>query len=374
MVNKRIRRLVTLLGVASHCFSDVNATEKSLAAQFDGTKFRATIHNEGNIFEIVAKSQPISVTRFDININDGTDTIEVKSRPGVPGRVVDLDDDGWAPINSFPGVVGQGKNNVTPLPEFDVPVTIPAGSKQAFYITTTVGYAPVDIYYSIGSLEGRVYDSNDDLELLEGHAVVVQNGYTVFSTPRRWNGIVHYSVSGDEPTTSPVPTTPPVEAPKPSLAPSYSPSNDPTSSPKSAPTISPVQMVPTSSPTTSPPTQSPLSNDPNKSPSSTPSTYPSLLPMAKFASSSPTVAQRPTNNPSEQPMTESASSGVPSAMPSQIVDNTVQTQSPSTSLNPTNKRNLTVKPRKAPFSSAQRMYESSSLLTCLSLVICMGFI
>ena len=202
MVNKRIRRLVTLLGVSSHCFSDVNATEKSLAAQFDGTKFIATIHNEGNIFEIVAKHSPVSVSRFDININDGTDTIEVKSRPGVPGRVVDLDDDGWTLVNSFPGVVGQGTNNVTPLPTFDTPVVIPAGSKQAFYITTTIGYAPMDIYYSIGSLEGRVYESNDDLELLEGHAVVVANGHTVFSTPRRWNGIVHYSVLA-EPTSTP---------------------------------------------------------------------------------------------------------------------------------------------------------------------------
>jgi len=365
MVNKRRGKrihLPILLGVALHYLDATNATEEYLAGPF-----AATSHSEGNIFEIVAKSKQISVTRFDINIDAGTDTIEIKSRPGVSGRVVDLNDSGWALVNAFAGVVGQGKNNVTPLPAFDVPINIPAGSKQAFYVTTTPGYIPVNIWYHSGTSYENAYASNDDLELLEGYGVGSANGYTGWGGPRRWNGNVYYTVSDNGSTTSPVSI--PSESPSVTSKPSLTPSHVPTVDPNKSPTQSPVQKQTdnlTPSPITYSPTQSPLFNDPKKSPSSSPSAYPTLLPTAKFAS---------------QPTSEYAPSGMPSPTPSQAVDSSFRTQSPSTSLSPSSslspsislhpasEKKLTQKPTRAPFSSAQRIYRHSALLTCLNVAI-----
>ena len=86
--NRRIRRFVSLLWVALHTFSGAAATDNTLGAQYDGTNFLATLKTEGNVFEVRALTQPVSVTRFDINIDAGTDTIEVRSRPGIQGTVV----------------------------------------------------------------------------------------------------------------------------------------------------------------------------------------------------------------------------------------------------------------------------------------------
>lgn len=220
MANKRIQRIATL----ALLFSSVKANEKSFSTPFAGT-----LHTDGNIFEIVAKSEPVSVLRFDINMDSATDTIVVRTQPGVRfvyplktqhptintynmfncsnvkliGRVVTLDDTGWALVNSFPGVVGQGKNNATPLPAFDVPLVIPAGSKQAFYITTTAAQTNPHMWYSMGTSEGSMFASNNDMEVLEGHAVGTVNGWTGWTTPRKWNGVVHYSVPNNEPTISP---------------------------------------------------------------------------------------------------------------------------------------------------------------------------
>jgi len=137
----------------------------------------------------------------------------VRSREGIPGTVVtpgsagmrehEIDDNEWPLIATFAGVVGQGKNNVTPLPIFDSPVLIPSGSKQAFYVTTTLANAAVDMWYSGGSTLEGVYASDANIEILEGHAVGSQSGYMGWSSPRRWNGIVHYAVVAEEATSSP---------------------------------------------------------------------------------------------------------------------------------------------------------------------------
>ena len=69
-------------------------------------------------------------------------------------------------------------------------------------MTTTLANAAVDMWYSGGSTLEAAYASNADIEILEGHAVGSQNGYMGWSSPRRWNGIVHYSVL-EEPSTFP---------------------------------------------------------------------------------------------------------------------------------------------------------------------------
>ena len=162
----------------------------TLTTQFGGDEL-----SEGNIFEIAARTKSIAVTGLSINFDNGTGDIKIETRPG-PGRVVDLDDDGWIVINSFTGVIGQGRSELTPLPDFDVPVVIPAGTKLAFYVTASLNNAPGSIWCSVGSSLGSVYASNDDLEVAEGYAAESHDtGLITWKHPRRWNGAIRYSVS-----------------------------------------------------------------------------------------------------------------------------------------------------------------------------------
>ena len=110
-----------------------------------------------------------------------TGKIEVWSRPG---DMVTYDDGGWFLIKSFE-ITGQGKGEVTSLPKFTYPVIIPAGSKQSFYVTTTVD--DVDLWYSFGKLLGQAHASDDNLDITEGYAL----GYPFLGTasPRIWNGM-----------------------------------------------------------------------------------------------------------------------------------------------------------------------------------------
>ena len=180
--------LVLIVSLATCAFA---AT--TLTTQFGGDE-----QSEGNIFEIVARTRPIAVTGLSINVDNGTSDIKIETRPG-PGRVVDLDDNEWIVINSFPGVIGQGRNKLTPLPDFDVPVVIPAGTKLAFYVTASLNNAPGIIWCSVGSSLGSVYASNDDLEVVEGYAAESHyDGLITWKHPRRWNGAIRYSVSNSQ--------------------------------------------------------------------------------------------------------------------------------------------------------------------------------
>ena len=115
-------------------------------------------------------------------------------------------------------VTGQGKGNATPLPDFPVPVIIPANSKQSFYITSA---DEKDVWYDIGQQVSRSYASDGNLDILDGYALGY--GFVGSTSPRRWNGkssllflinflvytfltfvlndqgIVRYSSSGGEP-------------------------------------------------------------------------------------------------------------------------------------------------------------------------------
>ena len=192
-----------LLGVASH-FNGAHATELSFGAEYDGTNFLATGHTEGNEFKIRAKASDIVITRFDVNIGSPnpsvtgtTDTIVVKTQPG---SYISYNDAGWTVAGSFADIVGQGKNEVTPLPAFDTPIVVTAGSTQSFWVSTTPAYDPMNIYYSSGDTLNAVYASNDDLEIMEGHYVgSYSNGSNYLQgSSIKWNGIIHYTISAGE--------------------------------------------------------------------------------------------------------------------------------------------------------------------------------
>jgi hypothetical protein len=170
----------------------------AVAAITFSTQFGGDEQSEGNAFGIVAKTKPITVIGLSINIDNGTSSIKIESRPG-PGRVDDFDDNGWIFINSFPGVIGQGRNKLTPLPDFDVPVVIHAGTKLVFYLTRSPNNVQGSIWCSVGSSLGSVYASNDDLEVVEGYAAESdKNGLITWKHPRRWIGAIRYSVSNNQ--------------------------------------------------------------------------------------------------------------------------------------------------------------------------------
>ncbi len=98
------------------------------------------------------------------------DTIRVETRPGEPASYVDHRADGWVVIANFTDIAGQGVGTPTPLPDFASPVVIPAGTKQAFYVTTSITYPPADLWMIEGGALGDVAASNADIEILDGYA------------------------------------------------------------------------------------------------------------------------------------------------------------------------------------------------------------
>ena len=83
-------------------------------------------------------------------------------------------------------IAGQGKGNVTSLPELASRVVIPPGATYSFYITIADLWLGTSVYYNIGSQVGSVVASDTYLEIGEGWAL----GYPFlgYSAQRRWNG------------------------------------------------------------------------------------------------------------------------------------------------------------------------------------------
>lgn len=193
MIRRRRQSIALIVAVVSQFH--VTTSQQSLETNFAGT-----LHASGQIFEVVAKSQAISITSFDVNMDTGTDEVSVYSRPG---DLVASDDGLWLLISVF-NVTGQGRGLKTSLPSFDFPVVVPAGLKQSFYIATNS--TTIDFWYSTGTELGSVLASNDDMDILEGYSI--GNAWKGYAVPRQWNGVIYYSTGGTvSPTPSPVLTT-----------------------------------------------------------------------------------------------------------------------------------------------------------------------
>ena len=102
-------------------------------------------------------------------------------------------DPGYKDVASFPyqkifegDIAGQGKGNVTPLPDFAQPVVIPAGATYSFYITVADLYLGTSLWYNIGQQVGAIVADDQYMAVGEGYAL----GYPFlgYSQERRWNG------------------------------------------------------------------------------------------------------------------------------------------------------------------------------------------
>ncbi|KAK1741358.1 hypothetical protein QTG54_007836 [Skeletonema marinoi] len=70
------KNITRIFAVALH-FQVASSLDKRLETHFEGT-----LHADGSIFEVVSKGQQVSITSFDVNMDTGTDTVSVYSRPG----------------------------------------------------------------------------------------------------------------------------------------------------------------------------------------------------------------------------------------------------------------------------------------------------
>lgn len=135
---------------------------------------------DGNLFTLEAKTNQVSIEGLDINVDAGATTIEVYSRVG--GIITNNYDGSWFLLQTAQ-VTGQGKGNATSLPDFPVPVNIPAFSKQSFYVTSA---DEKDVWYDLGQRLDDMYAEDNKLSILEGYALGY--GFVGSTGPRRWNG------------------------------------------------------------------------------------------------------------------------------------------------------------------------------------------
>jgi len=314
MNTKRMNKLknITRMLVVALQFQIASSSEpeQRLESHFEGN-----FHADGSMFEVISKGQQIFISGFDVNMDAGTDTVSVYTRPG---NLVPTNDGVWALIKTVE-VEGQGEGLVTSVPDFTYPFIIPAGQKQSFYIATSS--TDIDFWYSDGSDLGTVFASNADLEITEGYAI--GHNWKGFASPRQWNGAVRYTVLAGDPTASPV-------------------------------------VEPTGVPTASPVVEPAVSSSPSAAPSLKPSSYPSL-PTSGFESpptaDATTTTQSPTKRPSKQPTQLTQTDPTASLVP--------------TTTNFKEPRSITPKPTEAPASSSRRaMYSAwTAIIACLSLAV-----
>jgi hypothetical protein len=83
-------------------------------------------------------------------------------------------------------IFGQGKNNITSLPELESPVVIPAGASYSFYITVANYTLGTVLYFHQGTVPGSVMASDEYVELLQGYALAYP--FFAYTDEWRWNG------------------------------------------------------------------------------------------------------------------------------------------------------------------------------------------
>lgn len=149
-----------------------------------------TFTANGNIFTIKAKStESIAINSFDINMSGppapNPAPLEVYFLPGIDPGSYQPSTHPYQMIYQA-DVSGEGKGNVTSLPDFATPVIIPPGATYSFYITIANLWLGTNLWYNVGSQVGSIVASDDYLEIGEGYAVAYP--FLGYSAQRRWNG------------------------------------------------------------------------------------------------------------------------------------------------------------------------------------------
>ena len=142
---------------------------------------------DGNMFDVVPLSN-ITVQDFDINLQTGTNSIEVYYKVGTYAGF-ETNGAAWTLLGSVSGLVSAGTGTPTNL-GLNLSLSLTAGQTYAFYVTTTGGGAPY-LDYTNGTTVGALYSANGDLQIYEGVGKAYPFGGTF--SPRVWNGAIRYS-------------------------------------------------------------------------------------------------------------------------------------------------------------------------------------
>ena len=156
----------------------VDCTENRLETTFD-----FDLGSGGAMFTILAQRN-IEVNALSINsMSHGDGTVTVYSRPGGYEGHTDSDE-GWTLVLDKSGIYHQRRGSKTEIGAFDQSITVPAGTNQSFFVSSTRG-----LVYKAGSVEGGVFSRNDALSILEGIGTDETFSGTLYS-PRVWSGSV----------------------------------------------------------------------------------------------------------------------------------------------------------------------------------------
>lgn len=151
------------------------------------TTFASNNGQSGNMFDVVNLVGDLTVTGFDLNLDDGTFDIEIYSKSG-SYLGFETDASAWSLIDTG-SVTSAGIDLAT---FFDVSDFLLSGlSTTSLYITTTGSTA---MNYTNGSSAGSVYADNGELQILEG--VGKSAGFGSTFSPRIWNGSIYYETAG----------------------------------------------------------------------------------------------------------------------------------------------------------------------------------
>lgn len=183
------------IGVVASLLMVVGQAQASLIS----TTFSSNNGQAGNMFDVINLIGDVTVTGFDLNLDDGTHTIEVYTKTGSYSGF-DTTPGAWSLISTG-SVVSSGVNVAT---FFDVTDFVLSGfATTALYITAD----STAMNYTNGSSEGSVYADNGELQILEG----LGKAYSFDSSfsPRVWNGTIYYQEGGlsSTPTPAPAPAT-----------------------------------------------------------------------------------------------------------------------------------------------------------------------
>lgn len=148
------------------------AEESSTSCSQDCSNIILNAHESGKsgapgvMFDMTA-SRDVVVKSFEFYTDAiRNDSVEVYTRPG-SFEGFELDEFGWTLV--FNKTVDQmGRQTLTDLGDFDIGVTVRAGTRQSFFIVTNYF-----MMYDKGSAEGQVLSSDASLTVYEGEDIVI---------------------------------------------------------------------------------------------------------------------------------------------------------------------------------------------------------
>jgi hypothetical protein len=153
------------------------------------TSFAGSGVADGHFFDVGA-NRTVTLCRLDMNLAQGTHTVEVW---------FGLSAGSYVPIANQPGafgllgtatVVSTGSGAPTAIP-IELGLTLAAGSTQALYVTTTNPNAAPS-FHETGVMVGATAAQNADLRILEGSSA--RYPFSPLLAPRRWNGTIYYTL------------------------------------------------------------------------------------------------------------------------------------------------------------------------------------